>query len=159
MLKKIGLFSILIMVAATVVAQKTNQITSFDQLMANLKTGNNINAVLHYAKCNLFVDGEKQEKTIDAIGGMPIDVYEYFAEQAVHNEHAFISTSQSKLIQNPIGEGYVYNYVKLKIYDNNTVEVFAKYLDPHSYKESMSEKFKGKINNGTNEEGIYLFKH
>jgi hypothetical protein len=125
--------------------------------MKSLKAGNQVNAVLHYGKCDLIIDGEKQEKTIDAIGGMPIDVYEYFSKNLFGNPHAFLSASQTKLIQNPKGKGYVYNYVKIRIYENNKVEVIARYLHPKNYKEKMAEKFVGYINDGENEEGIYLF--
>jgi hypothetical protein len=157
MQKTFLIISILILSVSSTFAQEGNQVKDFDALMKAFKAGKNINAVIHYGKCDLYMDGEKQEKSMDAIGGMPLDVYEYFAKNAVRNEHAFVTSSQTKLIQNPIGKGYVYNYVKIRIYDNNKVEVIARYLDPKTYKEKMSEKFKGKVNDGTNNEGVFLF--
>jgi len=138
-------------------AQNEKLITDFDDLMYHLKKGKSIQAVLHYAKCDLYVDSMKQERTINAIGGMPIEVYEYFGKNLFGNEHAFISTSETKLIENPLGEGYVYNYVKMKIYDNNQVDIFARYLNPKTYKETMSEKFVGQIHSKDNDGGIFLY--
>jgi len=151
-------FSLIAIFSGTIQSQETKQIKSFGELMEALKNGSDVNAVLHYAKCDLYVDGEKQDRKIDAIGGMPIDVYEYFSKNLFGNPHAFVSTSQTKLIQNPQGDGYVYNYVKIRIHDNNKVEIVARYLKPGKYKETMAEKFEGVINDGDNDGGVYLYK-
>jgi hypothetical protein len=153
-------FSLLLLFVSSLHAysQDTHQIKDFDELMEVLKAGKTVNTVLHYAKCELYVDGEKSDRKIDAIGGMPIDVYEYFSKNLFGNPHAFVSSSQTKLIQNPKGKGYVYNYVKVRIYDNNQVDIIARYLHPKNYKEKMAEKFVGTINDGKNDGGVYLFK-
>jgi hypothetical protein len=157
MQKTFLIFSILALSVTAALAQESNQVKGFNTLMDALNAGKNVNVVIHYEKCDLYMDGKKQEKSMDAIGGMPLDVYEYFAPNTIRNEHAFVSSSQSKLIQNPIGEGYVYNYVKIRLYDNNKAEIIARYLDAQTYEEVMSEKFKGIINDGTNNAGVYLF--
>ncbi len=159
MKRTIILFSLLIIATTQIFSQEKNQVTNFEELMKSLKNGQNINAVLHYGKCKLEIDGEIQEESIDAIGGMPLDVYEYFSKNLFGNKHAFVSSSQTKLIENPLGEGYVYNYVKIKIYDNNKVDIIARYLRPGTREETMSETFHGKINNGENQEGVYLYKN
>ncbi len=131
---------------------------SFDELMEALNAGYEVRVVIHYAKCKLEIDGEIQESSPDAIGGMEIDVYEYFAPMTVYNKLAFVVNSKSKLIQNPLGEGYVYNYVKLKTYADNSVIVIAQYLDPLTYEVIMDEKFIGVINNGKNDEGVFFYR-
>jgi hypothetical protein len=157
MKRTIILFSLLLIATTQIFSQDKNQVKNFEGLMKSLKKGQNINAVLHYGKCELEIDGEIQEKSIDAIGGMPLDVYEYFSKDLFGNKHAFVAASQTKLIENPLGKGYVYNYVKIKIYENNKVEIIARYLKPDTREETMSETFHGKINNGKNEGGIYLY--
>ena len=89
---------------------------------------------------------------------MDIDTYEYFPVGAVHNKNTFVVFSNSKLVQNPIGKGYVLNYGKVRINEDNTVQVTAKYIHPKNYKELMSEVFVGKLNDSHNNEGINLFK-
>lgn len=130
----------------------------FNELMGALNGGYNVSVVIHYAKCQLEIDGEIQENSPDAIGGMEIDVYEYFAPMTVYNKLAFVVTSKSKLIQNPIGDGYVYNYVKLKIYEDDSVIIIAQYIDPLTYKVIMDEKFIGMINNGKSNAGVFLYR-
>lgn len=133
------------------------QVKDFDQLMEALKNGNTISLVIHYGKCQLISDNEIAEKVPDAIGGMNIDVYEYFAAGAVRNKKAFVVSSNSKLIQNPIGEGFVYNYVKFKAYEDGEIKITAKYLDPQTMEENMTENFFTTINDGNNEGAVYLY--
>lgn len=50
---------------------QTTQLTSFKSLFESLKSGEDVNAVIQYAKCNLLID-RKETQTPDAIGGMKL---------------------------------------------------------------------------------------
>lgn len=130
---------------------------NFEELMTALKAGQKVTVVLEYQKCQLIADNEIDEKVPDAIGGMEITTWEYFAKGAVRNEKAFVATSESKLIERPREEGYVYNYVKLKVSDDNKVKITARYLDARTFEVCMDENFFGQIDDGKNEGGIKLF--
>lgn len=134
------------------------QLKSFEELLKVLEKGKEVSVVLHYGDCVLEYDGEIQDESVDAIGGMKIDVFEYFAPGSIRNEHAFLVASTSKLIKNPLGEGYVYNYVKIKVDENDQVVVTAEYIDPLTYEAVMHEKFYGEINNGKNQGCVYFYK-
>lgn len=136
-------------------AQKS--LSSFDHLMGALKGGKTVKAVFDYKKCQLISGNEIKEKVPDAIGGFTLDVFEYFAEGAVHNKQAFVVASVSKLIQNPIGEGYVYNYVKIKVSADNKVKITAVYVDAKTQEEIMSENFFTTISNGKDDAGAHFF--
>lgn len=125
--------------------------------MNALKNGEIVKVVLKYAKCKLISDGIEQEKSIDATGGMAIETWEYFETGVVHNKQAFVTFSISKLIQNPIGKGYVYNYVKVRINAESTVKISAQYIYPKNFKIAMDESFNGIINDGKNEGGVFLY--
>lgn len=125
--------------------------------MMLLKKGYEVKLVIHYAKCDLEIEGERVEDKMDAIGGMKIDVFEYFDRGVVYNDEAFVVFSEAKLIKNPLGEAYVYNYVKVKIFESNKVVITACYLNALTFEEEMSEKFYGNINSGKNDGGIYLY--
>lgn len=153
------LFSFLFGLAMTATAQK--QINNFDDLLTALKAGKPVKTVIHYGKCKLIVDGKEESESPDAIGGMKIDTYEYFDSSIFKNKiPSFLSTSQTVLIYQP-AYGYVYNYVKMKLKKDNSVEVTARYLKPRKFsskfKVVMDEMFKGKINNGTNDGAIFLY--
>lgn len=156
-MKKAILTLTILCVALMVFAENPTQLKNFNELMEFLKKGNEVNVVLHYAECQLISDNEIVEKVPDAIGGMKLDVWEYFAPMVVHNEKAFLVSSSSKLIQYPKGDGFVYNYVKIKFYEDNSVQIMAQYLDSVSYEILMNESFYGKISDEKNNEGIYIF--
>ena len=134
------------------------RIKNFNELIASLSTGERVRAVIHYAKCRFSTEGSKQSPAPDAITGMDIDTFEYFAPGAAHNLKAFLVFSQMKMIQNPKGKGFVYNYGKVRINEDDSVTVLAKYVNPKNFKVVMDESFSGILNNGNNGGGIDLFK-
>ena len=157
-MRKIITTSLILMLTgfAAVVAQP-RQLNSFDELLKAVKTGSHVKMVFYYAKCELISDNEMQEKVPDAIGGMSLDVFEYFAQNSVRNKEAFLVASESKLIQNPKGDDYVYNYVKVKLSENGKVKISARYLNAQTMNVQMDENFFGEINDGKNDGGIFLF--
>lgn len=150
-MKKILVF-ILIPVACFA---QPEQLKNFESLLHKLKSGNTIKAVIHYSLSKLVIDG-KEEKAPDAIGGMDFRVFEYFAKGAVRNDRAFFSVSETILISHP-RYGYVLNYVKLRIFEDDSLEIIARYLDPKTYEVRMDETFYSEINNGDNNGAVYLF--
>lgn len=134
-----------------------DQIKSFSEMMKILKNGEDVRLVIHYGKCQLISENEIQKTSPDAIGGMEIHNFEYFAKQSIGNNQAFMATSTSHLIENPLGEGYVYNYVKIKMKEDSSVVITARYLNAGSMEEIMSEKFFSDINDGENDAGVYIY--
>ena len=136
-------------------------IHNFEELMTSLKAGKSVKAVIYYGKCKLFSDGIEEEKSVDAIGGLKFDTYEYFDTSVFKGKRpSFVTTSETLLIKHRF-YGYVYNYVKLKLNIDNSVEVTAQYLKPRKlsakFKVVMDETFKGVINDGKNDGGIILY--
>lgn len=152
-MKKI--FFILIFTLAPGVFCHSGQIKNFDELMNALKSGKNVKVVIHYANCRLMVEG-KEEKSPDVIGGMDLKAFEYFAKGTVRNEKAFIASSETILISHP-AYGYVNNYIKLRIYDDNTVEIIARYLDPKTFEVKMDEAFYSTVNNGNGKGAVFFY--
>ncbi len=144
-------------ITTSLFAQTSNQLKSFDELMAALKAGKQVRMVVYYGKCKQISDNEEKEKAPDAVGGLTLDVFEYFAPNAVKNKQAFVVASASKLIENPKGEGFVYNYVKIKVTEDNKVKITAKYVDVKTYNENMDENFFGDINDGKNDKQVYFY--
>jgi hypothetical protein len=130
--------------------QGPTALRSFSEMIDALKQGKRVRAVLHYASCKL--DGAPGP---DAIGGMDIGVWEYFAAGVVYNPKAYLATSENKLIQ--IQSSKVYNYVKLKLVEDGTAEITAQYLDPGDLSVSMNEVFSCAIDDGTGTGGVRLF--
>lgn len=158
-MKKIFLFSICVLFSSMIYAQ--TQLNNFDQMMSAFKTGKSVKAVIYYGKCKLFSEGIEQTDTINAIGGMELSTYEYFDSSVFKGKvPSFVTSSQTILISHPT-YGYVYNYVKIKIRIDNTLEITARYLKPKmfssKFKVVMDETFKGRINDGSNDGGVMFF--
>lgn len=155
------LFSLLIIFSFSISAFAQKQLNSFDEIMTSLKNGKTVKTVIYYAKCKLVVDGKEEAKSPNAIGGMRIDTYEYFDSSLFKGRApSCLVSSQTVLVSHP-KYGYVYNYVKIKVRKDNSVEIIARYLKPRlisrKYKIIMDETFKGKLRNNETEGGIVFF--
>ena len=62
---------LLLLLVSIPLAAQTTQITSAPSLFESLKSGEDVNAVIHYAKCKLLIDGEETQSP-DAVGGMKL---------------------------------------------------------------------------------------
>lgn len=136
-------------------------IHNFEELMTALKSGKSVKTVIYYGKCKLFSDGIEEKESVNAIGGLRFDTYEYFDSSVFKGKQpSFVTTSQTILI-NQHHYGYVYNYVKIKVKKDNSVEITARYLKPRKFsskfKVVMDETFKGQINDGTNDGAVLFF--
>ncbi len=149
------LFLLVFVTSSCFIYSQENQIKNFDSLMESLNNGKDVKAVIHYAKCKLIIDSVETEAP-EAIGGMLLNTFEYFAKMSINNPKAFVTTSETVLITHR-KRGFVYNYVKIKIYDDNKVEIIAKYLLPNTLEVVMDETFYAEINDGSNDQGVFLY--
>lgn len=136
-------------------AHSQTLVTEFASLMTALEEGKEVRAILHYAQCRLVVDG-KETKSPDAIGGMSFGTFEYFAAGAIGNSKAYVTTSETVLISHP-RHGYVYNYVKLKVYEDNAVDIVARYLNPSTFQIVMDEIFYAQMSSASENRGALFF--
>lgn len=149
---------LLIVAMSSTSAIACSQRTDLNELMRAQKLGPAARLVVYYDKSDLYYEGEKQENPPDAIGGLNIELLEYFARDPVRNKMASVLFSETRLIQNPMGEGYVDNYLKFRISENDTVPVIARYLDPRSSKVIIGEEFHTIKNKKKNNGGVYLYR-
>lgn len=136
-------------------AHSETLVASFASLMTTLKEGKEVRAVFHYAQCRLVIDG-KENKSPDAVGGMAFGTFEYFAAGAVGNSKPSVTTSETVLISHP-SRGYVYNYVKLKVYEDNAAEIVARYLNASTFEVVMDEIFYAQMSTWTENRWAYVF--
>ena len=155
MLKFTKLF-VLLLVLISASNAEPKQLTNFIQIFDALKSGYRVNAVIHYKDCLLVSEGDTL-KAPDAVGGMDIMPYEYFAPGVIGKNIAFISSSETVMIYLKGFGGYLYNYVKLRIYEDNKVEITARYLTIDKQEVKMDETFYGEINDGLNGKAVYFY--
>ncbi len=147
------LFPLLLAFVTSVTFATPRQLNSFTELLDALSGGESVRVVIHYGDCTLMLDGEEVEAP-DAIGGMEIGNFEYFAPGFAGMEQGWLSFSSTSLVQM---KDTVYNYVKFRVYDDGRVHIVARYLKPRNYKIVMNETFLTTINNGANDGAIRFF--
>ena len=127
-------------------------VEDFYSLLSFLKNGKNIKCVISYGKC-ILQEAETTESFPDITGGMDISAWEYFPAGSIRNEKACIVFSESILIHH-YSRGAVINYVKVKVFENNTVEINARYFTPDDFETVMNENFSGELSNSNIKKGV-----
>ena len=126
------------------------------EIMGALSSGRQVRAVLHYRDMAL-VDGKgAPQKSPDAVGGMDLATFEYFAAGAAGNKEGYLVASHTQLIRHP-RYGYVLNYVKLSVYDSGAVKILAQYLSPTTYEVKMDETFTTTVADGKDKGAANFF--
>jgi hypothetical protein len=156
-MRSLALFAFILFVGLASARGEENQLRDFAQLMRALNNGAEVRAVIRYAQCKLIADSV-EIKAPDAVGGLSLSTFEYFAKMSVRNPRSFVSSSQTVLISHP-RYGTVLNYVRLKIFEDGNVEITARYLSPTSYQIVMDETFYGGISSGGDEKAVSLYAH
>ncbi len=137
---------------------QTSRIITFGELMEALKSGSTVKSTFYYGRCELFVAGKKADKSPDVIGGMTINVYEHTARNVMNNPKAYVVFAESKLIENPRGEGYVYNCANVRVYEDGQVTIFVRHVNPVTFNNVMEEQFETTLYDGQNKAaGAYFF--
>jgi hypothetical protein len=147
---------VLALVAAGRAEAQPRRLTTAAEIMAALSSGRQVRAVLHYKDMALVDEKGEPQKSPDAVGGMDLATFEYFAAGAVGNKEGYFVASHTQLIRHP-RYGYVLNYVKLSVYDSGTVKIVAQYLSPTTYEVKMDETFTTTVADGTNKGASVFF--
>jgi hypothetical protein len=132
------------------------QLKDFSQLCVALKAGAQVRAVFHYKAMKLFVNKREQKEIPDAVGGLDVGAFEYFAPGAAGNKEAFLTFSHTQLIKHA-RYGTVFDYLKVSVFESNKVRIVVQYLAPGTYAVRMDEYFDAEINDGKNNAGAYFY--
>jgi hypothetical protein len=125
----------------------------FEQIKSDLFSGNKLRFIIDYEKMNLYMNGTLQAKSPNAVGGFEIDIFEYFGPFVANNPIPYIAASSNAMIIHS-RYGVIYNYGKLRIYENNRFEVGVVYIDVKSTNIVFQETFNATLPNEA--VGIYL---
>ncbi len=146
---------VLTAVCALVALSAPARLSSYADVKRHLMAGGDVRVVIEYKKTSLTVEG-KEEPAPDAVGGMTLDAYETFAKGVVRNEKEYLATSHTALIGHP-RHGHVYNYVRLRLYEDGSAELTARYLKPTTFEIVMDETFRGRLSDGKDGHGVHMF--
>ncbi|MBN1150645.1 hypothetical protein JXA84_05425 [candidate division WOR-3 bacterium] len=147
-------FTAIFLFAPTLFSQ-TDSLYDYVSLKNNLLSGIQVRVVVHYGTCTVLIEGEPIQEPPDAIGGMNIDTFEIFSKGVFENEYEYLSFSGNSLVL--LRERHVINYVKFRVFENDSVSIRAQYVDPLSYEVLMDEEFLTMIRDEKGNGGVLFF--
>jgi len=141
---------------ALAAAPVATRLDSALEIRAALRAGGRVRAVLEYKKMHLVDRNGQELQAPDAIGGLDLEPFEYFAAGSIGNDIGYLTASHAQLVRHS-RDGYVTNYVKVTVEDTGTVRILAEYLDPHTDELLMDETFTTEIADGVNKGGAFFY--
>lgn len=78
-------------------AAPAEQLKIFEQLMAALKGGEQVRVAIHCGRCTL-VSGKGAIPAPQAVGGIALGTFEYFAANSIGNSQTLVTFSETALI-------------------------------------------------------------
>lgn len=152
-LKKLFLYILIINVSQLANATPSRILDNYSDLLNAISQGDSVRAIIFINKCSM----EKYSvDSNDVIAGMNFTNFNKYPVNVGAQQKNTIATSISTLVEhNKLGT--VYNYVRLRIFDDNSAEIFSEYLDPTTYKKLGSMTANCSISHGHDQNGVLLY--
>ncbi len=136
-------------------ARAPERLDSYRAILAALADGRQVRVVMHYPECILRV-GEAVMKPPESSGGLAFGAWEAFGRGAVGNDRGYLTTSETRMVAHA-RSGHVWNYLRLRLYDDGEVELQARNIHPLDFSILMDNLFTCRIDPGTGEGGASFF--
>ncbi|CAF0902574.1 unnamed protein product [Brachionus calyciflorus] len=107
--------------------QNINFMANYKQIKEDLFNGKKLRFIFYYQKMNLYLNNTLI-RSPNAVGGFDIDIFEYFGVNVTGNPIEYIASSTTALITHS-RYGIINNYGKIRIYEDNRIEVGVVYID------------------------------
>lgn len=143
------IFMSLIAFSQLTFANPPELLSSYSDLLNSISHGNNIRAIMFVKKCSPTIND-------DAIAGMNFTNFNKYQVDVGNQKKDTIATSIMMLVSHP-QLGSVYDYVRLRVFADNSAEIFSEFLDPTTYKSIGTQTMNCKISNGHDENGVLLY--
>jgi hypothetical protein len=152
--KFINFFSILIALMSQVTyANSSRLLTNYPDLLSAVSQGDTVRAVIYMNKCSIKTNSTDPN---DVIAGMNFTIFNKYQISVGGKQKNMIATSTNMLIEHSV-LGTIYNYVRVRVFDDNTAEVYSEYLDPISYTQKGVMTANCLVSNGHDQNGIWLY--
>ena len=146
-------FFLFIVLSQVANATPTRIITNYLDLLNSVSQGDSVRAIMFINKCSMT---KTTLDSNDVIASMNFTNFNKYKVTVGTQQKNTIATSMNTLVEHS-KLGTVYNYVRLRIFDDNSAEIFSEYLDPTTYKQLGSMTANCAVSNGHDQNGIVLF--
>ncbi|MFZ2314609.1 MAG: VirK family protein [Gammaproteobacteria bacterium] len=105
-------------------------LTSYEQLRLALRAGDQVIAVVDVDKC--VASHPTETKLPGAAAGFNFDVFDNYKVQTNYKAQMTIATAFTHVTQHS-KFGFVQDYVRLRIFEDNSAEIMSAYLNPQTF--------------------------
>ncbi len=132
------------------------RIENYQDLYQTLIEGNEVRAIIQLSECHS--DSQPLEKKPTALaGGLNFSQFNAYQIKINDKPTHIIATSINMLVDSQ-QHGPAYNYVRLRVFENNQVEIVSMFLKPTDYSTLSKNTFRCALSNKTENRGITLYK-
>lgn len=153
MVKKFFICAYLLCFSQLTIANSSQLLGNYSDLLHAISQGDSIRAIMYVNKCSIT---KASINIDDFIAGINFTDFNKYQVSVGNLQKNTIATSIYKLVEHPT-LGPIYNYVRLRIFEDNAAEIFSEYLDPRTYKQLGSMTANCTVSNGHDQNGILLY--
>jgi hypothetical protein len=128
-------------------------LTNYSDLFTAVTEGDAVRAIILLDKC---IPASQNSEDSQNIAGMNFTTFNAYQIQMGTQKKNVIATSIDMMVEHKT-LGPVHSYLRLRIFDDNSVEVFSEYLDPKTYAKLGTFTFNCQLSNGKDNKGVRLY--
>jgi hypothetical protein len=150
-LKKILGLSLLL-TANQIYATEPLLITNYNDLLTALTTGHQVKGILALHQCTT------NDKPIsnEMYGSLNFNNFNAYEMQEGNAKKKLIATSTSMLIETR-DHGPALNYLRLRVFSDNSAELYSEYLNPQTYSKLSEKSYQCKLSDKVTHGGVTLY--
>jgi hypothetical protein len=136
-----------------VFANSHTLLTNYSDLFTALTKGDAVRAIILLDKCTPVSANSEDSQNI---AGLNFTTFNAYQIQVGAQKKNVIATSIDMMVEHKT-LGSVHGYLRLRIFDDNSVEVFSEYLDPKTYAKLGAFTLSCQISDGKDNKGIRFY--
>jgi hypothetical protein len=155
MFKKLLLTAFLLSINQIALADSHKILNNYSELLNSLKKGDEVRAIIQFKKCSSpLKDTNSPNDVIGSMNFTNFNKYKIQIDKQIKKEG--IATSITMLVKTAQNK-FVNNYVRLRIFEDNSAEIFSEFLDPTNYSSIKNATFSCHLSNGKDDNAIALY--
>lgn len=152
--KRLILAVIFSTIGSCVFAANHKLITNYSDLLTALTQGDDVRAIITVNKCTS--SSENSKDFTDIYASLNFTTFNKYQLQISGQAKDVIATSINMLVKSE-QFGNVDNYVRLRVFQDGSAELFSQYLNPTTYAQLQAVSFNCHISNGQDQNAITLY--
>ena len=137
---------------------QTAELTSYQELKMALEAGKTLRVIVHFANCQPVGTDKKAESSPGIVSGFTIGSFDFFPKNSVRNSKDFISLVSGNMTESLPGKGYVYRFLRLKVFEDGKIAITSSQVNPLTFENDTLELYETQLYDGeTAEAGIYFY--